>query len=122
MRWPRRRRMRMTAAPRSRPHVLYVTYDGLLEPLGQSQVVSYVLRLAAQADLTVLSWEKPNDLADTAAIGELSARLSAAGIDWIRLRYHKRPALPATAWDILRGIMVGIGVTRARASTIVHAR
>ncbi|HEV8142786.1 MAG TPA: glycosyltransferase [Methylomirabilota bacterium] len=112
--------MRTTAAPR--PHVLYVTYDGLLEPLGQSQVVSYVLRLAAQADLTVLSWEKPKDLADAAAIGGLSARLSAAGIDWIRLRYHKRPTLPATAWDILRGIMVGIRVTRARASTIVHAR
>lgn len=112
--------MRTTAAPR--PHVLYVTYDGLLEPLGQSQVVSYVLRLAAQADITVLSWEKPKDLADAAAIGGLSARLSAAGIDWIRLRYHKRPTLPATAWDILRGIMVGIRVTRARASTIVHAR
>ena len=114
--------MRATAALSTRPHVLYVTYDGLLEPLGQSQVVNYVLRLAPQADITVLSWEKPKDLADTAAIGGLSARLSAADIDWIRLRYHKRPTLPATAWDIVCGIVMGIGVTRARARTIVHAR
>jgi hypothetical protein len=45
--------------------VLYVTYDGLLDPLGSSQVVPYVLGLAARGvEIDVLSFEKPEALAD----------------------------------------------------------
>jgi glycosyltransferase involved in cell wall biosynthesis len=103
-------------------HVLYVTYDGLLEPLGQSQVVTYVERLARRTPLTVLSFEKPADLADHDAVLALAERLRAAGVEWRRLRYHKRPSLPATAWDVMHGIRVARTVHRVRGTTIVHAR
>ena len=40
--------------------VLYISYDGLLDPLGQSQVVPYVRELARRGvALTVISFEKP---------------------------------------------------------------
>lgn len=102
--------------------VLYVTYDGLLEPLGQSQVVKYVERLARHARVTVLSYEKPRDIADRVTVRVLAARLDAAGVEWVRLRYHKRPMLPATAWDVVRGIALAYRVVRARRVAIVHAR
>lgn len=38
--------------------VLYITYDGLLEPIGQSQILKYVVHLSSQHDFTILSLEK----------------------------------------------------------------
>jgi glycosyltransferase involved in cell wall biosynthesis len=105
-----------------RGHVLYVTYDGLLEPLGQSQVVTYVERLARRTAMTVLSFEKPADLAHADAVQALAERLRAAGVEWRRLTYHKRPSLPATAWDVGQGIRAARAVRRRRGTTVVHAR
>ena len=103
-------------------HVLYVTYDGLLEPLGQSQVVTYVERLARFTAMTVLSFEKPADLVRSDAVRAMHDRLQAAGVEWRRLAYHKRPSLPATAWDVGQGIRVARAVRRRRGTTVVHAR
>lgn len=84
--------------------VLYVTYDGILEPLGASQVLPYVRRLAAAGvEMDILSFEKPGDLASAPRVGALAASLARDGVGWTRLVYHKRPSLPATAWDVLQG-------------------
>ena len=45
--------------------LLYITYDGLLEPLGQSQVLAYQEKLAAGRTVHILSFEKPDDWRDT---------------------------------------------------------
>ena len=42
--------------------VLYITYDGLLEPLGQSQVWQYVSMLSEEHSITILSFEKKSDI------------------------------------------------------------
>jgi len=104
------------------PAVLYVSYDGLLEPLGQSQVVAYLVPLARDHDVTVLSFEKPVDLADAEGVRALQARLRTANVSWIRLRYHKAPSLPATAFDIVHGATVGVAAARSARVGIVHAR
>ena len=106
----------MTAA------VLYISYDGMLEPLGASQVVSYLERLAETSAITLLSYEKPRDLRDRARLRRMAHRLQTAGIQWIRLRYHKRPSLAATAYDILRGLQVGLVACHQRHIRLVHAR
>lgn len=102
--------------------VLYITYDGLLEPLGESQVVAYLERLAADHRITLMSFEKPADLEDTARVSHLGARLRACGIAWIRLRYHKRPSALATAFDVLHGIWRARRAARADRFAVVHAR
>ena len=106
----------------SAPSILYLSYDGLLEPLGQSQVMTYLLRFARACEVTLLSYEKPQDLRDAAAVRALADRCQDAGIRWIRLRYHKRPTLPATAWDVLAGIVVGWRACRISRAQVVHAR
>lgn len=103
-------------------NVLYVSYDGMLEPLGESQVVNYLERLAATHAITLLSYEKRLDLRDRPRLQAMAVRLRGAGIRWVRLRYHKRPSLLATAYDVLRGIVIGYLVCRRRDIELVHAR
>ena len=102
--------------------LLYIAYDGMLEPLGQSQVLAYLERLAADRPIHLLSFEKAEDWRDVAARQALSARIHAAGIHWHPRRYHKRPSALATAWDIGVGIASGLWLALRHRIRIVHAR
>lgn len=102
--------------------ILYVSYDGVLEPLGESQVLSYLLELACDHRITLLSYEKHRDWQEAASRKRLVRRLRAAGIRWVPLRYHQRPSLPATAWDIAAGVAAGALACWTRRAQIVHAR
>ncbi len=107
----------MTPAGQARPRVLYISYDGASEPLGRSQVVSYLVPLASASEITLISFEKPTDeLTETAEI------LAGAGIRWLPLPYHKRPPVLSTAWDILRGARCAAKAVRSGKIQIVHAR
>lgn len=105
-----------------RPSVLYVSYDGLLEPLGQSQVLQYLERLAEGADIALLTFEKPSDLADAEKLAAMKRRVASKGIHWTRLRYHKKPSLAATAFDLAVGTIIGGWICVRRRAGIVHAR
>ncbi|MBA3241766.1 MAG: glycosyltransferase, partial [Acidobacteria bacterium] len=43
--------------------ILYISYDGMLEPLGESQVLAYLEKLALQWPIHLISFEKPSDWA-----------------------------------------------------------
>lgn len=102
--------------------VLYISYDGMLEPLGQSQVLAYQERLAPGAQLHLLSFEKPEDWANADARHAVEQGIKAAGIKWHPRRYHKRPSAVATAFDILVGIASGLWVILRHRIAVVHAR
>lgn len=102
--------------------ILYVSYDGLMEPLGQSQVLQYVRGLASEHAVSILSYEKASDLADSRRYELLHEELRFAGISWHPLTYHKRPTVPATAFDIFCGLFVGLSICVRERVEIVHAR
>lgn len=63
--------------------LLYLTADGLLEPLGFSQVLRVIEGLAQRGwRYRVHSLEKPKDLQREARVRDVRARLNAAGITW----------------------------------------
>ena len=110
--------------PPIRPRVLFISYNALIEPLGPTQILPYVCRLADTCEIAVLSFEKrvrsaEDDARDTSEIDRL---LGARGIRWIRLRYHKRPSLPATLFDIFRGVLRIVGEHRRQRFDLLHAR
>lgn len=105
-----------------RPCTLYVSYDGLLEPLGESQVVTYLERLAASYAITVMSFEKAADLGEGTRARDMRTRLEAAGIQWICHRYHKRPAAVSTAWDVGVGIASALAWSIRTGGSLVHVR
>lgn len=102
--------------------VLYISYDGLLEPLGQSQVLGYVEPLARTHAIHILSFEKEADRADSAAMAAMRARLDRQGIGWTALAYHKRPSAPATAFDIANGTRAALAIVRREKVRILHLR
>lgn len=102
--------------------VLYATYTGFMEPLGQSQILQYLLALSKDHQITLLSYEKGEDLDDPARFRSMKERLAANGIHWTPLRYHKAPTVPATAYDVSIGILVGAWLVLRRKVRILHAR
>jgi glycosyltransferase involved in cell wall biosynthesis len=76
--------------------VLYISYDGMTDPLGQSQVLPYLIGLTAYGyRFTLLSLEKPERLRQNG--DEIRALCNADGIDWQPLSFRTQPPLIAGA-------------------------
>src|SRR5215469_4544779 len=104
------------------PTVLYITYDGVLEPLGQSQVLRYLEKLAVDHTIYLISFEKKEERQDRARLEAMYEHLSGIGVAWLPLTYHKTPSLLATVWDIAVGTSAALWIMARRRVRIVHAR
>ena len=102
--------------------VIYISYDGMLEPLGQSQVVAYLEQLARDWPVYLISFEKERDRKDDKRMAAMHARLQAVGIAWTPLAYHKAPSAAATAYDIAVGAATALSILIRHKVRIVHAR
>lgn len=104
---------------------LYISYFGALKHLSQTQVIPYLKGLAeGGVEVTLVSFEERwNSRTDERAARQaLREELHRAGVEWLPLRYHKRPSLPATAWDVLRGLLVASYVVVRKRVDVIHAR
>jgi glycosyltransferase involved in cell wall biosynthesis len=102
--------------------VLFISYDGMAEPLGQSQVISYLEKLADANQIHVISFEKPIDINDPVRMQVPKQRFAAKGIEWTPMRYHSRPSALATSWDIFRGQIVSLWLAWRIKADIIHVR
>ncbi len=84
----------------------YLTYDGLLDPLGRSQIVPLLQRLSEDFSVQVVSFEKPERLSQTVAVDQMKETLQSSGIQWKALRYHKRPRAVGTLYDLSRAALI----------------
>jgi glycosyltransferase involved in cell wall biosynthesis len=114
----------MGGAASGRPvHVLYIAYWGALEPLGRALVLPSVKRLSALgARITLVTFDKPDDLARADDRNRIGESLREAGVRWLPLRYHKRPKVPATAFDVARGVARGVHERFRDRPDLVHGR
>ena len=105
--------------------VLFISYNGMLDPLGQTQVLPYLRELAKRGvRFTLLSFERERAFTPegTAKCEELRRELETQGIEWHRLRYHQRPSIPATIYDVLAGIRKASVLVQRNKIEMVHAR
>lgn len=105
-----------------RPAILYISYDGMLEPLGQSQVLAYLERLSDDFEINLLSFEKKADTDRRDKLAAMRRRLEASRIRWTWRRYHKAPTAPATAFDVAVGTATALAIATRRRVRIVHCR
>lgn len=87
--------------------ILYLSMMGLAEPLGRTQVMNYVVRLAQRGwPMGVVSYEKPQTSRD--ALDDVGRALKAAGVDWFP-RVLQQPATTKTRLEDLAGLLSGVG-------------
>lgn len=80
--------------------ILFISYDGMTDPLGQSQVIPYLAGLTKFGyRFTILSCEKPDRYKMYKQnIDEL---LKSFSIKWIPIPYHKKPAIFSSIYDVM---------------------
>lgn len=85
-------------------HILYITYDGLTDFLGQSQVLPYILGLEEKGyRFSILSFEKPEKF--NSSRHTIDKLIVSKNIQWYPHIYHKRFSILATLWDLFIGIL-----------------
>ncbi len=85
-------------------HILYITYDGLTDFLGQSQVLPYMLGLEEKGyRFSILSFEKPEKFDSNKQL--IKGLIANKNIQWYPHTYHKRFSILATLWDLFIGLL-----------------
>jgi len=100
--------------------VLYITYDGILEPLGQSQVLNYLKALSLEHKIFLLSYEKNKDLTSFSYYNSVKKECEDLNIKWVHLNYHKSSF--RTYFDIFKGVGVSFYICLKNRIDIVHSR
>jgi glycosyltransferase involved in cell wall biosynthesis len=101
---------------------LYLTRNGLLEPLGQSQVMGYLKGLSRDYKITLVTFEKPEDMANRQAMARARADCQAHGIDWRPKSFRRRPKLLASAWSMFEMFWSALQAARRGDVQLIHAR
>ncbi len=85
----------------SNKNILYVTYDGMTDPLGQSQVLPYLIGLTKYGyKFTILSFEKKDRYTKYRHIIEKIT--ATAGIKWEPLSFTTKPPVLSKYYDMVR--------------------
>ena len=101
---------------------LYLTRNGLLEPLGQSQVLAYLRGLSKNYQVTLITYEKDEDRADIARMSAMQAECDKLGIRWLPQRFRPQPKVIAPALSMVRMVWLVWREVRAGRAGLIHAR
>src|SRR5687768_1568067 len=101
--------------------VLYITYDGLTDPLGQSQILPYLKGLSAYGyKFTILSFEKRDRYEkEKNIIEKLTAE---SGIEWVPLWFTSKPPLLSKFYDSVMMRRKAVSLHKAKRFDMVHCR
>ena len=102
--------------------ILYLTRTGLLEPLGQSQVFSYLRGLSADYTITLITYEKAADMADAGAMARAMEQCESFGIRWLPRRFRSHPRFLASALSMLDMALLAWREVRQGEARLIHAR
>jgi glycosyltransferase involved in cell wall biosynthesis len=102
-------------------NVLYLSYDGMTDPLGQSQVLPYIIGLTKKGfHFHLISFEKPDRF--YAHKKDILKICEDNGIVWVPMLYTKRPPLLSTVWDVWRMKRKAFSLNKEHTFSIVHCR
>lgn len=100
--------------------VLYISYDGMTDPLGQSQVIPYLAGLSKQHQITIISCEKKDRYEQQGkAIAQL---LNKHQIGWIPVSYSGLPSVLSKQWNIARMKQKAVAFCKKQHPDVVHCR
>lgn len=91
-----------TSIVNKKANIIYLTRNGLLEPLGQSQVMSYLRGLSDHYSITLITYEKPKDLLNNRLMYQAHTECSKHGIRWLPQRFTSTPKFIAPVLSIFK--------------------
>lgn len=101
--------------------VLYISYDGLTDPLGQSQILPYVQGLCEKGySFHILSFEKPDRFREGQR--RIEKALDGFDIKWHPHVYHKNPPVLSTVMDMVKMRQEAHKICLRHRIAIVHCR
>lgn len=101
--------------------VLYLSYDGMTDPLGQSQVLPYIIGLSKYGySFTLISCEKPDRLEQRKS--NIEKICAENNIDWKPLIYHKSPPILSTIYDVYQMRKTVFHINKTKRFSLVHCR
>jgi glycosyltransferase involved in cell wall biosynthesis len=102
-------------------NVLYLSYDGMTDPLGQSQVLPYVVGLTNNGySFHIISFEKKDRFLEYG--NYIQTFCDANGIQWYPLTYTKSPPLLSTVYDVHQMKRLAHSLHKKNQFSIVHCR
>lgn len=100
--------------------ILYLTYDGLSDPLGQSQILTYLSGLSKLGhEITIVSSEKKGN---DGLISTIKEDLRNKGIEWVNIPYTKSPLVLSTMYDVYKMQRACKKLCNKKKYDIVHCR
>ena len=101
--------------------ILYLSYDGMTDPLGQSQIIPYLTGLSkAGYQITILSCEKKQPFIKQK--NNIKKLLQSNNIKWKPIPYSSYPPVLSTIWDIYKLKRKAIQLNSKTNFDIVHCR
>lgn len=102
-------------------NILYLSYDGMTDPLGQSQVLPYLVGLTKKGfRFHLISFEKIERFVKFK--NEIQAICDEHDIIWHPLSYTKKPPLLSTLWDVRRMQKLAFSLHSQANFKLVHCR
>jgi hypothetical protein len=102
--------------------IIYITYDGILEPLGESQVLRYMIKLSKYFNIVLISFEKKSDWINLERRTFFQKKILTEGIEWVPLMYHKKFTILATLFDVIIGVITCILFIIKYGVKLIHVR
>ncbi len=101
--------------------ILYLSFDGMTDPLGQSQVLPYLIGLASKGyNITLISAEKKTKFEDLS--GDIKYLCETNSITWLPVVYHTFPPIICTLSDIRRILKLSEKMHKINPFDLVHCR
>lgn len=111
---------------KTKEKILYISYNGLLEPILDSQAIPYMRELNKYAgiEFVLLTFEKRGDLLQyrSQGIRKRKEDLQKIGIKWIWVNYHKKPHLLTKPLDLFIGFIITLALLFVYKINCIHVR
>ncbi|PZR27461.1 MAG: glycosyltransferase [Citrobacter freundii] len=101
--------------------ILYISYDGMTDPLGQSQVLPYLVGLSKEGyEFTILSFEKKDRFERVRPV--IDEIINAAGIKWEPMSFTTNPPVLSKFYDAVRMKRKAFALHRRNKYDMIHCR
>lgn len=101
---------------------MYITRNGLLEPLGQSQVLSYLRGLSENFNILLITFEKKEDLVKTDELRRVQDICAEHKIRWLPLTFRRKPKYIASIFGLSCLLFLTIWYSVFKGYRLIHAR